>query len=50
MQPVLLYGLGAVGVTQEVLLDLGRLVAKHVRIIGRCHSYSCDGLCYSSST
>ena len=39
VQPVLLYGLAAVGVTPEILKDLTGLVAKQVRNIGRCHSY-----------
>ena len=39
VQPVLLYGLAAVGLTPEILRDLTSLVAKHIRIIGRCHSY-----------
>ena len=39
VQPVLLYGLAAVGLTPEILRDLTSLVAKHIRIVGRCHSY-----------
>ena len=39
VQPVLLYGLAAVGVTTDILKDLTGLVAKQIRVIGRCHSY-----------
>ena len=39
VQPVLLYGLAAVGVTSEILKDLKGLVAKQIRVVGRCHSY-----------